>query len=440
MTVSAPAKPPFKIIVASTVGSIIEFYDFMIYGTAAALVFSVVFFPSLGAAAGTAVALATFGIPFLIRPLGSVIFGYMGDRIGRKKTLVWTFLLMGASTVVIGLLPTAEVIGVAAPILLVLLRVVQGFALAGEWAGAALVTTENAPKGTRGRYGMYPQLGPAIGFFLACITFLITAVALTPEQFVEWGWRLPFLGSAALIVVGLVVRLSIGETAVFRADVARKTGNTPLRDLFKYNWRQLLVTALIPTAQFGLFYVGITYMISYATLNLGLERPVVLAVSAVGAVVIAITTVLSGILSDRFGRLRTLVVGNVMCLVAALVLFPVVNIGTAVALLIGLVLLQAAVGVAYGPLGAFIPERFGPANRYSGASIAYNIGALVGGGLTPIVAGVLVTTLGEASLGIYIALLCALSLVGLALSRRMEQPRWSSLEEDAPVSVSSESR
>lgn len=427
-----PTTPPIKLVVASTVGSIVEFYDFMVYGTAAALVFSVVFFPSLGAAAGATVALATFGIPFIIRPLGSVVFGFMGDRVGRKNTLVITFLLMGVSTVAIGLLPTAAVIGVAAPVILVLLRVVQGFALAGEWAGAALVTTENAPRGSRGRYGMYPQLGPAIGFLLSCATFLVIAVTLTPAQFEEWGWRVPFLASAVLIVVGLIVRLSIEETAVFRADVARKTSNAPLRELFVGHWRQLLVTALIPTAQFGLFYVGITYMISYATATLGLERSVVLWVSALGGVAIAITTVASGILSDRFGRRRILLIGNVLCLVAAVVLFPIVNIGTAVALLIGLVILQAAVGVAYGPLGAYIPERFAPQMRYSGSSVAYNIGALIGGGLTPIVASLIVPAFGEVSLAIYVAALCLLSVLGLVLSRRFATPEWSSLEV-APV-------
>lgn len=428
-TVEPPMKPPAKVVFASTVGSIVEFYDFMIYGTAAALVFNVVFFPSLGAAAGTALALATFGVPFIIRPLGSVIFGFLGDRIGRRNTLVITFLMMGVATVAIGLLPSANTIGIAAPLLLVLLRIIQGFALAGEWAGAALVTTENASSGNRGRYGMYPQLGPAVGFLLSCLTFLTMSATLTPDEFVAWGWRVPFLASAVLIVVGLIVRLSIEETAVFRIDVAKGvSGAHPLRDVFAHHWRNVLVAALIPVAMFGLFYVGITYMITYATTTLGLERGTVLGVSAVGAIVLAMTTALGGILSDRFGRGTVLVAGNVFCLIAALLLFPIVNIGTAGALLAGLVILEAAVGVAYGPLGAFIPEQFGAQYRYSGASIAYNIAALVGGGLTPIIGSLLVPAFGEASLGLYVALLCLVSLTALVLSRRMVTPHWSSLE------------
>lgn len=223
-----------RVATASLVGTVIEFYDFTIFGTAAALVFDKIFFPTLGTAAAIAVALATFGVAFIIRPFGAVLFGHFGDRLGRKNTLVATLLLMGLSTVGIGLLPTAETFGPMAAVLLVILRCVQGLAMGGEWAGASLVTTESAPAHERGKYGMFPQLGPAIGFLLSSATFLITSSTLTNAEFLSWGWRIPFLTSAVLIVVGLIIRITLEETDVFQHKVVEKSGvvKLPVVELF----------------------------------------------------------------------------------------------------------------------------------------------------------------------------------------------------------------
>ncbi len=254
-----------RIAIASFSGTTIEFYDFFIYGTAAALVFAPVFFPALGAAAGTVAAFATFGVAFFFRPLGSILFGHFGDRLGRKRTLVATLLLMGLSTFAIGLLPSAETIGVLAPIVLVVLRALQGLAVGGEWAGAALLTTEYAPAHKRGLYSMFPQLGPGIALALSSLTFLVTTLTLSPEAFREWGWRIPFLISILLVAVGLYIRLKIDETPVFRQVESRNEQvRLPFVTALRHQWREVLLAGGTLTMIFAFFYIGSVYLTSYA--------------------------------------------------------------------------------------------------------------------------------------------------------------------------------
>ena len=335
-----------RIAPASFAGTLIEFYDFFIYGTAAALVFGKVFFPGLGASAATVAAFATFGVAFFFRPLGSILFGHFGDRLGRKRTLISTLLLMGLSTVAIGLLPGPKSIGVAAPIALVVLRALQGLAVGGEWAGAALLTAEYAPQGKRGLYGMFPQLGPPLAFGLSSATFLVTALTMSSESFQSWGWRLPFLVSIVLVAVGLYVRLRIAETPVFRQALARhEQARVPLTDALRHQWREVLLVGGMLTMLFGFFYIGSVYLTSYAGLKpppathtgvLGLSRPTILACGIVAAAVGATVCALSALYSDSFGRRRVILTGNVLAIAWGLVVFPLMRPGSALLFGVGL--------------------------------------------------------------------------------------------------------
>lgn len=420
MTVlSADTSHARRVAIASAVGTIIEFYEFSIYATAAALVFSQTFFPSLGGLQGTVVAFATFGVAFVVRPLGAVVFGHLGDRKGRKNTLVWSLLIMGIATIGIGLLPSAATIGVAAPILLVALRIAQGLALGGEWAGASLMTTETSPADKRGKYGIGPQLGPAIGFILSSLTFLAVTAALSPEQFIAWGWRVPFLASAVLIVIGFVIRVRLHESPVFASDakVIEKSSRLPMSELFSRQLRVLLLASGGSIALFALFYVVVAFLPTYGTKTLGFSQSAVLIVSIGGAIVGGVTVVISAVLSDRLGRKRVLLPANVLCLIAALLFFPVISAGHIAWYVTGVFVLQAAVGAAYGPLAAYLPELFATQYRYTGAGLAYNIATVLGASLTPIIATILISNYGEWAVTIYLAALCLVTLACLAASR-----------------------
>jgi MFS family permease len=401
-----------KIAVASMIGTLIEFYDFLIYGTAAALVFAKVFFPSLGHSSGTILALATFGVAFVARPLGSVIFGHFGDRIGRKKTLVSTLLLMGLSTVAIGLLPTAESIGIWAPIAVVALRIAQGLAVGGEWAGATLLTSENATPASRGTYAVFPQLGASLAFSFASATYLIIALIMSSESFLAWGWRIPFLASSVLVVVGLVVRATIEESLEFKRTVERKEiVRVPIAETFREQGRQVVLGGLILMPIFAFFYVGAVYLTNYATVTLGLGKTTVLAVGIVGGLAWAATTVVGSVWSDRFDRHYVVLVGGLISAAVGLVLFPIIDIGTPLSFLIGITLMLGSLGFAYGPMGALLPETFATRYRYSAAGVSYNLGGVLGGAVIPLVATTLVTSFGSYALGL---LLAATALVGCA--------------------------
>jgi metabolite-proton symporter len=406
-----------RVAFASLTGTTIEFYDFFIYGTAAALVFNKVFFPALGATAGTALAFATFGVAFVARPIGSILFGHFGDRIGRKKTLVSTLLVMGLATFAVGVLPGTATIGAAAPALLVVFRICQGLAVGGEWAGATLLTAENAPPRQRGRYALFPQLGPSLAFVLASLTFLLTTVSMSDATFLAWGWRIPFLTSILLVGVGLYVRLRIEETPVFRRlAVAEKPAGVPVVEAIRRQPRDVALGAGTLITLFAFFYVGVTYLTSYGTQQLGLSRPTVLGAGIVAGSVFAVTTIISAIYSDRFGRRRTIVVSNVVAVVIGLVLFPIMDIGTAWSFGVGVSLALGVVGLTYGPVGAMLPEIFPTRYRYTGAGMAYNLAGVLGGAVTPLLAASLTASFGSYAIGGYlsgvgvVSLLCILAL------------------------------
>lgn len=423
-----------RVAVASCVGTTVEFYDFFVYGTAAALVFPRVFFPGLGSTAGTVASLATFAVAFIARPLGAVSFGHYGDRIGRKRTLVSTLLLMGVATVLIGLLPGAATIGLSAPLLLVALRFAQGFAVGGEWAGAALFTAEYAPPQRRGWYAMFPQLGPAIAMALSSATFLVTDLALgsTDQAFLDYGWRIPFLTSIVLVAVGLYVRLRLEETPVFQAAQQRAPMTTaPLREAFTEAPREILLTAGTGTIMFALFYTGTTYLTSYGTspTGAGLSRALVLSLEiVVGAVMMLITTA-SAIFSDRFGRRTLIMACCVGAAVWSLLLFPLLDTRSPVAFGVGVIVTVGLQSVGYGPVGAFLPETFPTRYRYTGAGVSYNLAGIVGGAIPPLVAAPLAAAFGSFAIGI---LLCGLALLSLVCTNALPETKDRDLRQAQP--------
>ncbi len=416
---SPTAVPMRRVAGASFAGTTIEFYDFFIYGTAAALVFGDVFFPELGGIKGTAAAFATFGVAFFFRPLGSVLFGHFGDRLGRKRTLIVTLLLMGLSTFAIGLLPSAASIGLAAPILLVVLRALQGLAVGGEWAGAALLTTEFAPAGKRGLYSMFPQLGAPIAVSLSSTTFLITTLTMDKATFAAWGWRLPFLFSILLVAVGLYVRLKITETPVFARALARNERvSLPIADALRHQWREVLLVGGTLTMVFGFFYIGSVYLVSYgqSPAGLGLPRPTVLGAIAVAGLVFGAVCVGSALLSDRAGRRRVVLTGNLLALVVGPAAFLVMQPGDGLSFFLGASLLLAVAGIPYGPAAAYLPEIFDTRYRYTGAGMGYNLGGILGGAVPLIVAAPITAAYGGIGVGVYLAgvgllsTLCVLAL------------------------------
>jgi MFS family permease len=419
-----------RVAIASCVGTTIEFYDFFIYGTAAALVFPKVFFPALGSTAGTVASFATFAVAFIARPIGAMIFGHYGDRIGRKRTLISTLLLMGTATVLIGLLPGAATIGIAAPILLVVLRFAQGLAVGGEWAGATLLITEYAPPGKRGRYAMFPQLGPAIAIALASATFLVTGLTLgnTDQSFLDYGWRVPFLISIVLIGAGLYVRLKIEETPVFLAAQRQQPATrTPLREAFTQAPQEILLAAGSLTIMFALFYTGTTYLTSYGTSPTGaaLSRNLVLSLGIAAGAAMALGVILSAISADRFGR-RTVIMwacgGAVMW---SLLLFPLLDTRSPAAFAIAVIVTLGLQGLGYGAVGAFLPETFPTRYRYTGAGTSYSLAGIVGGAIPPLVAAPLAAAFGSFAIGV---LLYGLSLLSLlctaALAETKDRDMW----------------
>ncbi len=423
MSSAPPTTPLRRVAIASCAGTTIEFYDFFIYGTAAALVFPTVFFPALGGAAATVASFATFAVAFVARPLGAILFGHYGDRLGRKKTLISTLLLMGVATVLIGLLPSASTIGVAAPILLVALRFVQGLAVGGEWAGATLLAAEYAPPERRGLYGVFPQTGPAIAFALSSATFLAVNlfVGETSDAFVSWGWRVPFVLSALLVAVGLYVRLAVEETPMFREEAPTSGEGAgrqrlPLLAAVTAQPREILLAAGALSMLFAFFYTGTAYLTAYGTTTLGLSRASVLTLGLGAAVVFGATIVVSGVYSDRVGRKRVLLVSTALSVPWALVLFPLMDTGSGWAFAAGLMGTLAIFGISYGPAGALLPEMFATRYRYTGAGMAYNLAGVVGGGTAPILAARLTETGGSQAVGPMLAgfgvlsFCCALAL------------------------------
>ncbi|MFC9296208.1 MFS transporter [Streptomyces sp. NPDC057011] len=372
---------------AALAGTAIEFYDFFVYGTAAALVLGPLFFPSFSPLAGTLAAFGTFGVGFLARPLGSALFGHIGDRHGRRPVLLASLLLTGLATVAVGCVPTYGSIGTAAPVLLLLLRFLQGLGLGGEWGGAVLLTAEHAPERRRGLWSSFPQIGPAVGFLLANGIVLALSATLTDAQFTAWGWRVPFWAAGVLALAGLWLRRSVEETPQFRAlaDTGRRA-EAPLSEVVRGHWRLLLLTGGALAVGYAVFYAVTTWSLAYATEHLGAGRSVMLACIMAAVALKGLATPLVALLGDRYGRRPLCLIG---CTACALWMFPFVALlRTAEPLLMTLGFVGALFGMVtmFAVVGAYLPELYAPRIRCTGAAVGYNLGGVLGGALTPIVA------------------------------------------------------
>ncbi|MCU1721427.1 MFS transporter [Pseudomonas sp. 5P_5.1_Bac1] len=405
---------PARVATASFIGTAIEFYDFYVYATAAALVIGPVFFPQTSGTAQMLSAFLTFGIAFLARPLGSALFGHFGDRIGRKSTLVASLLLMGVCTTLIGVLPGHDSIGNWAPVLLCILRFGQGLGLGGEWGGAALLATENAPKGKRAWFGMFPQLGPSIGFLAANGLFLALAMLLSDEDFRAWGWRIPFLLSAALVIVGLYVRLKLEETPVFaKAMASHQRVKLPVVELFAQYWLPVLLGAGAMVVCYALFYISTVFSLSYGVSTLGYTRETFLGLLCFAVLFMALATPLSAWLSDRYGRKPVLVIGALMAIASGFAMEPLLTSGSTAGVALFLAIELFLMGVTFAPMGALLPELFPTHVRYTGASAAYNLGGIVGASAAPFFAQKLVAMGGLSWVGGYVSAAALLSLIAV---------------------------
>jgi metabolite-proton symporter len=400
---------------ASLVGTTIEWYDFLVFAAAAGLVFGQLFFPSLEPASALLASFATIGVSFLARPIGGVLAGHLGDRLGRKAMLVATLMLMGGSTTAIGLLPTYDAIGVAAPALLVVLRFLQGISAGGEWGGAALLAVEHAPPGRRGFFGSFPQLGGPFGLVLANLVLLAASSWTTPEQFLAWGWRIPFLLSIVLIGVGFAVRVGVVETPVFDELRRRKAQRSaPLAVLWRTHRREIVVASALFVGVNLCGYIMIAFIGSYGTQQLRADRSTMLIVGVAGALSWALWTVVGAHVSDRFGRRRTYLWGTVALTVWAVPMFLLLDTGALPWMLLSVFGLAVGLGITYGPQAAAYAELFPAAVRYSGASLSYALGAVIGGGFAPLIAAWLLGLTGSSlAVSAYMVVGCLITLAAV---------------------------
>jgi len=408
-----------KVAMASCIGTAIEYYDYLAFGIAAALVFNQLFFPAQEPLTGTLLAFAAFGTGFIIRPLGGIIIGHFGDRFGRKRMLVLTLLSMGIATFLIGCLPTYAQAGVWAPIALVLLRLVQGFSAGGEWAGAVLMAVEHAPPNKRGFYGSWAMLGIGLGALLALVAFGALG-SLDRQAFIEWGWRLPFLLSAVLVPIGLYIRVSVAESPSFEELRQRNAVlRTPVLDVIKTYPKTILLTAGTNLGYNTFIYLVFTFTLAYATQTLKLPRSLILNASMLGSVLQMVSVLAFAALSDRIGRRPVLMAGAIAIAVYAFAYFHIMDIGTPGAVYTAICLAYVVSAIMFGPIGAFFCEHFGTQVRYSGASLGYQLGAVLGGGLAPTLAVALYGMSNQQtwSVSLYVALAAALSFVCLLLLR-----------------------
>lgn len=408
-----------RILMASLVGTSVEFYDFYIYATAASLVFGPLFFPAESQSAQLMAAYASFALAFIARPLGASVFGHFGDRIGRKSTLVASLMLMGGSTLAIAFLPTYQSIGWVAPLLLCILRFGQGFGLGGEWGGAALLAVENAPPGWRARYGMFPQLGAPVGFLAANGLFLLLGAMLEEDDFLEWGWRLPFLASALLVILGLWVRLKLTETPAF-AEALQKSPppRVPLATLFRRHLRETLSGTFAVIACFAIFYISTAFALGYGTTAGGIARETFLAIQLGAILFLALGILLAGWWSDVASPRTVLIWGCIGTIPVGLIFGPGLGSGSPLAVFAVLSLALFLMGFVYGPLGAWLTGLFPIQLRYTGSSVAFNAGGILGGALAPMVAQGLMQGFGIASVGLYLSIAALVSMLALALLDR----------------------
>ncbi len=433
---AAPEVPRSRIVVASMVGTSIEFFDFYIYATAAVLVFPKLFFPAGNPTTALLASFATFGLAFVARPIGSIVFGHFGDRIGRKATLVGSLLTMGAATFAIGLLPTYAVAGLWAPALLAIMRFTQGVGLGGEWSGAALLATETAKPGKRAWAAMYPQLGAPIGFFFANGMFLLivmitgynSADSGTDHAFLTWGWRIPFLLSSVIVIIGLYVRLKLEETPVFKLAVERgQKVKTPLAQVFKSSWRQLIIGTGVMLATYTLFYIMTTWVVSYGTgqvSDVGGPKITIaftdfLELQLIAVLFFAALIPVAGLLADKYGRRPTLIVITVVIIVFGLSFHWIAapESATPGRMLIFMCIGLGLMGLTFGPMSAVLPELFPTNVRYTGSGISYNTSSILGAAVAPFIATWLVSSYGVGWVGVYLAIVAALTLVSLIIMK-----------------------
>ncbi len=460
-TTQTPLNSPGRVIAASLVGTTIEFYDFYVYATAAVLVFPQLFFPTGNPTTALIASFGVFGAAMIARPIGAIVFGHLGDKRGRKTTLVISLLTMGIATFLVGLLPTFQSAGLWAPVLLLVLRLTQGFALGGEWSGAALVATENAPAGKRAWYGTFPQLGAPLGFIIANGLFLVINLALPhpdnpllkSEAFLTWGWRVPFLFSAIMVVIGLWVRLRLVESAAFRqAERVGAIRKLPLSATFRHHWRGLILGTFIMLATYVLFYLMTSFTLTYGTAKqdahpggLGIPYTTFVLMQIIGVVFFGLFTLLSGPVADVIGR-RKLLIWTTVAIIVFGVSFPIwlslrpdlmfTGALTQAFLIFGFTLM----GVTFGPMGAVLPELFPTNVRYTGSAIAYNVSSILGAALAPIIAVALWAQAGGSTwmVGVYLAGASVLTLIALLLTPETKDTDYDLSSIEAELGVGEE--
>jgi metabolite-proton symporter len=417
MPSSSPSNSPTRILLASLAGTTIEFFDFYIYATAAVLVFPKLFFPPGDALAATLQSLATFALAFFARPVGSALFGHFGDRIGRKATLIAALLTMGISTVLIGLLPSYHAIGAVAPLLLALCRLGQGIGLGGEWAGAVLMATENAPEGKRAWYGMFPQLGAPIGFLCSGGIFLLLSLGLSESQFLSFGWRIPFLASSVLILLGLYVRLKITETPAFLNTLReKKQVAVPMIDVFRHHLGAVVLGTFSALATFVIFYLLTVFCLSWGTTKLGYTRNEFLVIQLVGILFFGATIPFSARLADRHGRRITMILISAAILLFGFVM-PRLFAGGTPGIIAMFILGFCLMGFTYGPLGTLLSELYPVEVRYTGSSVSFSMAGILGASLAPYAATWLATSFGLPYVGYYLSAMALVSLTALFLTK-----------------------